>query len=112
MGGVHMLDTLKDFNDTLNQFDVCIMYFTAAWCGPCKKVTPLYEKLSQDDTFKNVGFFKIDVDVNEKTTEQQNVECMPTFQIFKKNEHNKSELVHEVKGANIAEVTNSLVILV
>lgn len=107
MGRVYQLDTLKDFNDTIKQFDICVVDFTAKWCGPCQKIAPLYEEMSQKAMFKSVGFFKVDIDVNTEASEQQNIECMPTFQIF-----NKSEKVHEVKGCNITEVSKHLESLV
>jgi thiol-disulfide isomerase/thioredoxin len=40
-----------------------IVDFYAKWCGPCKKIAPEFEKLSNDSTFKNVIFCKVDSDI-------------------------------------------------
>ena len=37
-----------------------ILYFSAEWCGPCKKLAPRMEKLSNQ-----INYRKIDVDKTE-----------------------------------------------
>jgi thiol-disulfide isomerase/thioredoxin len=36
-----------------------ILYFTAAWCGPCKALGPIMDSLQEQ-----INFDKIDVDTN------------------------------------------------
>ena len=38
-----------------------ILYFTADWCAPCKRVRPIVEQLNKDQS--DVRFFIIDVDL-------------------------------------------------
>lgn len=70
-------------NNELVEEYPCILYFTASWCGPCKKISPCFEKLAQENT--DVHFYKIDVDENEKLTVKYNVNAMPTFICFESN---------------------------
>lgn len=57
-----------------------ILYFTATWCPPCKKIAPVFEKLSKD--FSNTTFVKIDIDDNRELAEEHRISSVPTFKAF------------------------------
>ena len=59
-------------------------YFTASWCGPCKKIAPTIEKLSNKliENNKNVKIYKIDIDENEEFALKCNIRSVPTFLII------------------------------
>jgi len=42
-----------------------IVNFTAAWCGPCKMISPQVEQMATELT--NVLFIKVDIDDNEES---------------------------------------------
>lgn len=54
-----------------------ILYFTATWCPPCKKIAPVFEKMSKD--FAKTTFVKIDIDDHRDLAEQYNISSVPTF---------------------------------
>src|SRR4029077_7833397 len=56
--------------------------FWAEWCGPCKMIAPVLEKLAEEyaDTLK---IAKLDVDSNPKTAEKFEVLSIPTMILFK-----------------------------
>jgi thioredoxin 1 len=54
----------------------------APWCGPCRMVGPVVEKLSEKYPGK-VKFCKINVDQNPKTAATYKVMSIPTLIFFK-----------------------------
>ena len=56
--------------------------FTAAWCGPCKMISPILDELSVEQA-ETLQIAKIDVDANPETTMRYDVMSMPTLILFK-----------------------------
>jgi thioredoxin 1 len=54
-----------------------VYYFTADWCGPCKKVRPIVEELNRDQS--EVKFQIIDVDSEGELAKTFEVKSIPTF---------------------------------
>ena len=50
--------------------------YTAAWCGPCKQLAPLFEQLKTE--YPNVIFETIDVDMNKDAAIEDGVSSIPT----------------------------------
>lgn len=51
-----------------------ILYFSAAWCGPCKMLGPIMESVSDQ-----VNYQKIDVDNNQELSIKYGVRNIPTL---------------------------------
>jgi len=67
--------------------------FWAAWCAPCKLITPILEQLAREQAGK-LKVVKIDVDQNPATAGQFLVRSIPTLILFK-----NGQAVETVVGA-------------
>jgi putative thioredoxin len=73
--------------------ELVILDFWAEWCGPCKQLTPVLEKLSADYADKGVRLVKIDVDANKLIAAQFRIQSIPTVYAF-------------FQGQPVADLTN------
>ena len=75
-----MILTDKSFEEVVNQNSLVLVDFWAEWCGPCKKVSPILDEIS-NETGLLVG--KLNVDENPKKPIEFSVSSIPTMVLFK-----------------------------
>ena len=66
----------ESFNEIINQ-DKVLVDFYAEWCGPCKMLTPVLERLGE--SFEIV---KVDVDKHFDLAKEYGIMSVPTLFIF------------------------------
>jgi thioredoxin 1 len=79
-----------------------VLYFTAEWCGPCKKTRPIVESLNHDQT--ETRFYIIDVDIEMEMAQDFGIKSVPTFIVMRDNTE-----VHRTTGAQTKEQLEELI---
>ncbi|KAJ3865727.1 thioredoxin-like protein, partial [Lentinula novae-zelandiae] len=91
---VKAIESQQEFMEIINGDTPVIIDFWATWCGPCKQISPVFEKLSAKPDFAGVKFFKVDTDAQEAIAQEVGITAMPTFMVFR-----NGEKIEETKGA-------------
>ena len=82
---------------------VCIVKFTAEWCGPCQNIkVPLKKALAK---YPHVAFVEIDVDKHDDIAQKYRVNAMPSIVYIKQG--NEVANLRTV-GANMSAIEASL----
>ena len=74
-----------DFNDKVieaSESKLIVVDFWAPWCGPCKQLTPILEKIISKSGNK-VTLVKINIDENQQIAAQLRIQSIPTVYAFK-----------------------------
>lgn len=91
--------------DELIKEGIVVVDFFATWCGPCKMLGPIIEKLGNENT--DVKFIKVDVDKNEELARRYGVMSIPTIIFFKDGKEVKKHIGF-IPEEGIKEIINNL----
>jgi thiol-disulfide isomerase/thioredoxin len=56
--------------------EVVVIDFWATWCGPCKFISPIFEKLSALQEHQGIKFYKVDVDEQEEISQEVGIRAV------------------------------------
>ena len=90
-----MVNDIKDQDfdqEVLKSSLPVVVDFWAPWCGPCRQIAPVVDKLSEEYKGK-LKFCKVNVDENHDTASKYHVMSIPTLIFF-----NKGQLVEQTVG--------------
>lgn len=93
----------NEFEQLINDEPIVVVDFTATWCGPCKKVSPMMDQLAADYDGR-IKVAKVDVDQNKSVAKQFGIRSIPAVLVFK-----TGELVETLVGMNPYEKFTSTV---
>ena len=100
---VKEIESVEQYDSIMSSQGVVVIDYHAVWCGPCKKIAPIYERTASE--YPDVRFCKINVDTQGLGVIVNNnrVSSLPTFIIYKNGKE-----VERVVGANITQIINGI----
>ena len=78
----------EEFNEVIKK-DKVVVDFYADWCGPCKMLSPILDKVSKE---MNLDTYKVNVDEVEDVARQYGIMSIPTVMIFEKGKMTKKNV--------------------
>jgi len=77
--------TDSNFDIEKAKYSLLVVDFWAAWCGPCKMISPIIEQLAEQYAGKIV-FGKVNVDENPHISQRFGIQSIPTLMIVKEGQ--------------------------
>ena len=78
----------SEFDAAVEAAPLAMVDFWASWCGPCKLLSPVLDKVAQE--FEgSVKFTKVNVDENPELAVKYGIVSIPTVMLFKGKEEPK-----------------------
>ena len=76
----------EDFDNKIKNEDISVIQFSAAWCGPCKALKPVMDKLAAEYKDK-AGFYYADIEDSAiNTASAAGIRGVPTVIIYRKGQ--------------------------
>ena len=72
-------------NDVLSSKETVLVDFWAEWCGPCRMLAPVIDRIAQANQGKMV-VGKLNVDENPAIPQKYGIQGIPTLILFKNGE--------------------------
>jgi thioredoxin 1 len=73
--------TAADFERTVQDNEIVLVDFWAAWCGPCRMFAPVFEKSSESHA--DIVFGKVDTEAEQSLAAAAQISSIPTLMAFR-----------------------------
>ena len=91
----------------INAGEKLMIEFHGVWCGPCKLMKPIFEKIAKENT-SDVQMYTMDIDENKEAAISLGIRSIPTIKMF-----NSGEVVETKVGLlNEGQINNLLTELI
>ena len=78
---VQVIDLDSANFDSVTSQGLVLVDFWAEWCGPCKMMHPVFERMAKK--YRHIKFARVNVDQNQDISLKFGVQAIPTFIMFK-----------------------------
>ena len=92
-----------DLQQKINNGDKIIVEFWAEWCGPCRMMKPIFEKVATENS-SDVQMYTMNVDQNQGVAASLGIRSIPTLKMF-----NASQVIDTRVGVLNESQINGLV---
>jgi thioredoxin 1 len=93
--------------DVLKSEKPIMVDFWAEWCGPCRAVSPILDKIAEEHSDK-LEIVKLNVDDNPETAMKYGITSIPAMKVFKAGEVVKTVIGAKPKPALEADLAEFL----
>ena len=92
----------EELKQKIQNGEKLIVDFWAPWCGPCRMVKPLFEKVS---TEVETQMYTLNVDENKEIAIELGIRSIPTIKSFSNGKESESHtgIISESKLKDLAE---------
>ena len=77
--------TSVELQEKINSGKKVIVEFWAEWCGPCKMMKPIFERVASENT-TDVEMHTMNVDLNKEVGMSLGIRSIPTIKVFDNGE--------------------------
>jgi thioredoxin 1 len=108
---------MANFEDTVEGNDIVLIDFWAAWCGPCRRFGPIFEKIAEKNP--DLVFAKVDTEAAQDLASTFGIQSIPTLAIFRQKvlvfmqpgalpESALEDLIKQVRALDMDEVRRTV----
>lgn len=91
------------YNESIKSTPTVLVEFYASWCPHCQRMMPIVEQIKELLDGK-VDVYQFDIDENRELANQEKVESIPTFIVYKNGQEvwrNSGEMEADILLAHI-----------
>lgn len=96
----------EHFQNVTKDSKLSVVDFSAVWCGPCKRMTPVFAALAEQYN-NQANFYSLDIDEVSEVAEELDVSAIPCFKFFVDGNE-----VDQFLGGNVQGFTEKLLTVV
>lgn len=82
MGTTAFIENETEFDSLLASESLLVVDCTATWCGPCKLISPLIDRLGEEYSDR-AKVLKLDLDANKTVAKRFGIKSIPAVMFFK-----------------------------
>lgn len=97
----------KELQEKINNNEKVIVEFWAPWCGPCRMMKPVFERVASNNETE-VQMYTMDIENNKEYASTLGIRSIPTVKLFSNG--NVTDTVVGVMGEEkIKSLVNNLI---